>query len=83
MPGKGFGDLQRMAVAVAVSTAVATALMILMGCVVAVAAVAAILLSSTAVAPAAVGWFHVEGEQLEELSPGRLNFQRPLAFRHD
>ncbi len=48
MPGKRFGDLQRMAVAVA------TALMILMCCV-AVAAVAAILLCSTAVAPAAVG----------------------------
>ncbi len=79
MPGKRFGDLQRMAVAAAVSTA----LMILMCCI-AVAAVAAILLCSAAVAPAAaVGWFHVEGEQLEELSPGRLNLQRPLAFRHD
>ncbi len=77
MPGKRFGDLQRMAAAAAVSTA----LMILLCCV-AVAAVA-ILLGSTAVAPAAVGWFHVKGEQLEELSPGRLNLQRPLAFRHD
>ncbi len=50
MPGKRFGDLQRMAVAVAVSTA----LLILMCCV-AVAAVAAILLCSTALAPGAVG----------------------------